>query len=204
MLFTADILNFKTALGKLWLAGTVGVRRRPFNKEMIVSSNIESMVTALSSTKDPLAPRLSGTFLMGLCAILKQKCHFFQMDLMELLRRLYNHNRITDIGLTDTSSHHAKRKRGARLAETTESILAELDDTLERLNITGDGDDENTRKLLADLSSSIDDSLLEDSFQNPEYGAVSLFAARDEDLLLPDSPLRRLTQEHNSFFDPFN
>lgn len=77
MLFTKDILNFKTALGQLWLAGTVGVRRRPFSKDIILSTNIEELVTALFNTRDPIAPRLSGTFLVGLCVIFKQKCHFF-------------------------------------------------------------------------------------------------------------------------------
>jgi hypothetical protein len=73
------LINYLGTFGKLWLAGTVGVKKRPFNKDVIESSNIDEFILAITNVELPLSPRLSGTFLRGICAIYEQKFHLLRM-----------------------------------------------------------------------------------------------------------------------------
>ena len=59
------------------MAGTIGAKKRPFSKEIIEQADIESLCMSVTGSKEPIAPRLSGTFLLGLVEIYSQKCTYY-------------------------------------------------------------------------------------------------------------------------------
>eukprot|EP01068_Selenidium_serpulae_P008685 Selendium_serpulae@DN5048_c0_g2_i1.p1 len=126
------------------------------------------------------------------------------MDLMELMRRLYDQppqNAIGDGGHRKKRTHKSARQE----QEATETILDQLDATLEDFRMP---EEDHTDALLHQLTSSLRDSNLEDSFENPNNrrDAVSIFAAREEDLLLPEGSLAtfQFLDEDPLAADPIN
>ncbi|POM83868.1 N terminus of Rad21 / Rec8 like protein family protein [Cryptosporidium meleagridis] len=125
------ILKFETSAGRLWIAGTYGINKKPFNKkiiqEVVVKSEVADFVTLANNMSYSL--RVSATLLRGLMLIYDKQWIYLESDLDNLYLR----------GRNETENKNncntlVRRNKG----EKKNSLMTELVSINSSLSLNGD------------------------------------------------------------------
>ncbi|TRY50142.1 Rad21/Rec8-like [Cryptosporidium tyzzeri] len=116
------ILKFETSAGRLWIAGTYGINKKPFNKkiiqEVVVKSEVADFVTLANNMSYSL--RVSATLLRGLMLIYDKQWIYLESDLDNLYLRFREGRNETEN--KNNCNTLVRRNRG----EKKNSLLTEL------------------------------------------------------------------------------
>ncbi|KAL7066422.1 hypothetical protein ACR3K2_31360 [Cryptosporidium serpentis] len=85
----SKILKFDTNIGRLWIAGTCGISKRPFSKRIIqdieILGNVKELVTLTNKMSYPL--RIAATLLRGLMLVYDKQWIYLESDADSLFAR---------------------------------------------------------------------------------------------------------------------
>ncbi|EEA05486.1 uncharacterized protein CMU_024920 [Cryptosporidium muris RN66] len=167
------ILKFDTNIGRLWIAGTCGVSKRPFSKRIIqdieIMGNIEELVTLTNKMSYPL--RIAATLLRGLMLIYDKQWMYLESDADLLFARF--REQFVSYNKTDKQITAIKRsKRGIiDMISIDSSMISSFD--------TSDHNFENSGDLMLSLDPS---NLMLDIYKSSKNKNI---LAKIEDITLP-------------------
>ncbi|KAH8584627.1 uncharacterized protein ELE39_000507 [Cryptosporidium sp. chipmunk genotype I] len=130
------ILKFETSAGRLWIAGTYGINKKPFNKkiiqEIVVKSEVADFVTLANNMSYSL--RVAATLLRGLMLIYDKQWIYLESDLDNLYLRFREGRNDTE----NKNSCNSLVRRSGGSNKKKNSLLTELISIDSSLSLNGD------------------------------------------------------------------
>ncbi|KAH8740559.1 hypothetical protein FG386_002141 [Cryptosporidium ryanae] len=137
------ILKFETSTGRLWIAGTYGINKKPFSKKIIqdivVKTEISDFITLANSMSYSL--KVAATLLRGLMLIYDKQWLYLETDLDNLYSR-FREGR-TDATNKNKNSGTSLIKRNSKNESVLTSILS-IDSSLGLSGETNSNNESNS------------------------------------------------------------